>query len=159
MRNPNAKHIDYGFLQGEIPDNPNFMPSNIDGIIERNGSFMVLEWKRRNEKISKGQERLLKALAQNNITVAIICGDTDNGLNFEHCWLLNNKGEPEVKYTKYEEKFITLDEVAYEAAVLLSASVPITIEEQIPVFTGWVDGALSESILSRKKNYLKKHLR
>ena len=103
MRNPNAKHIDYGFLQGEIPDNPNFMPSNIDGIIERNGSFMVLEWKRRNEKISKGQERLLKALAQNNITVAIICGDTDNGLNFDHCWLLNNKGEPEVKYTKYED--------------------------------------------------------
>jgi hypothetical protein len=103
MRNPNAKHIDYGFLQGEIPDNPNFMPSNIDGIIERNGSFMVLEWKRRNEKISKGQERLLKALAQNNITVAIICGDTDNGLNFEYCWLLNSKGEPEVKYTKYED--------------------------------------------------------
>jgi hypothetical protein len=60
---------------------------------------------------------------------------------------------------EHRAKFITLDEVAYEAAVLLSAFVPITIEEQIPVFTAWVDGALSESILSRKKNYLKKHLR
>ena len=60
---------------------------------------------------------------------------------------------------EHRAKFITLDEVAYEAARLLSASAPITIEEQIPVFTAWVDGALSESILSRKKNYLKKHLR
>ena len=53
-------------------------------------------------------------------------------------------------------KFITLDEVAYETAVLLSASVPITIEDQIPVFTEWVDGALSESILSRRSNFWKR---
>jgi hypothetical protein len=59
---------------------------------------------------------------------------------------------------EHRAKFITLEEVAYEAAVLLSDSVPITIEEQIPVFTAWVEGALSESILSRKKNYLKKRL-
>lgn len=54
-------------------------------------------------------------------------------------------------------KFITLDEVAYEAALLLSASVPITIEEQIPVFTAWVENALSESILSRRSNSWKRH--
>lgn len=60
---------------------------------------------------------------------------------------------------EHHAKFITLDEVAYEAAVLLSASVPITIEEQIPVFTAWVDGALSESILSRRSNSWKKRWR
>lgn len=115
MRNPDAKHIDYGFMKGAIPDNPNFMPSNIDGIIERNGSFMVLEWKRPKEKISKGQERLLKALAQNGIAVVIICGDTDNGLNFDHCWILNAKGECEVKYTTYKD-FLEYYKFWYELA-------------------------------------------
>jgi hypothetical protein len=60
---------------------------------------------------------------------------------------------------EHRAKFITLEEVAYEAAVLLSDYVPITIEEQIPVFTEWVDGALSESILSRRSNSWKKHWR
>lgn len=60
---------------------------------------------------------------------------------------------------EHRAKFITLEEVAYEAAVLLSDSVPITIEEQIPVFTEWVDGALSESILSRRSNSWKRHWR
>ena len=60
---------------------------------------------------------------------------------------------------EHRAKFITLEEVAYEAAVLLSDSVPITIEEQIPVFTEWVDGALSESILSQKSNSWKRHWR
>lgn len=115
MRNPNAVHIDYGFMQGIFPDNPNFMPSNIDGIIERNGQFMVLEWKRKNEKISKGQGRLLKALAQKGLTVVIICGDTDNGLNFDHCWIMNNQGEFEVKYTNYED-FVGYYKFWYELA-------------------------------------------
>jgi hypothetical protein len=60
---------------------------------------------------------------------------------------------------EHRAKFITLDEVAYEAALLLSVSVPITIEEQIPAFTEWVDGVLSESILSRRSNSWKKRWR
>jgi hypothetical protein len=60
---------------------------------------------------------------------------------------------------EHRAKFITLEEVAYEAAVLLSDSAPITIEEQIPVFTEWVEGALSESILSRRSNSWKRHWR
>ena len=52
---------------------------------------------------------------------------------------------------------ITLEEVAYEAAVLLSRYAPITIEDQIPVFTEWVESALSESILSRRSNSWKRH--
>jgi hypothetical protein len=58
---------------------------------------------------------------------------------------------------EHHAKYITLEEVAYEAALLLSASVPITIEEQIPVFTEWVESALSESILSPRSNFWKKH--
>jgi len=104
MRNPHATHIDYGFMQGLISENPNFVPSNIDGIIERNGVFLVFEWKRPKEKISKGQEILLKALAKTHgFTVVIMCGDTDNGLNFDHCWILDKQGNPTTKYATYDE--------------------------------------------------------
>lgn len=114
MRNPDAKHIDYGFMKGIISDT--FIPSNIDGILERNGQFLVLEWKRRNEKISKGQEILLKALAKTPcFTVMIITGDTDKGLNFELCWILNKEGKPEIKYTEYDD-FVKYLKFWYEVA-------------------------------------------
>ena len=50
---------------------------------------------------------------------------------------------------------ITLDEVAYEAAVQLFRSVPFTIEEQIPVFIVGANG-LKNTIKSQKKNSLSK---
>jgi hypothetical protein len=63
-----------------------------------------------------------------------------------------------IKATKVRHaKSITLGEVAYEAAVLLSASVPITIEDQIPVFTEWVENALKGNMELQKNNYLKRH--
>jgi hypothetical protein len=52
-----------------------------------------------------------------------------------------------------QQNCITLDEVAYEAAVQLFRFAPITIVDQIPVFTKWVENALKGSTLSRKKNY------
>jgi hypothetical protein len=48
---------------------------------------------------------------------------------------------------------ITLDELADEVMPLLSPYVHTTIEDQIPVFTEWVENALSGSTLSRKKNF------
>jgi hypothetical protein len=52
-----------------------------------------------------------------------------------------------------QQNCITLDELAREVIPLLYPYAPITIEDQIPVFTEWVENALSESILSRKKSY------
>ena len=52
---------------------------------------------------------------------------------------------------------ITLEEVAYEAAVLLYRYAPITIEDQIPVFTEWVENALKQSMPLQKNNYSKRH--
>ena len=63
MRNPQATHVDFGFLRGIIRDNPNFMPSNIDMVLERKGSFLFGEWKREDEEIKTGQKILLKELA------------------------------------------------------------------------------------------------
>jgi len=63
MRNAHATHVDFGFLRGIIRDNPNFMPSNIDMVLERKGNFLFGEWKREDEEIKQGQKILLKQLA------------------------------------------------------------------------------------------------
>jgi hypothetical protein len=79
MRNAYATHTDYSEFKGLIAENPNFVPSNVDGIAERKGKFLVMEWKRDGEKVSKGQQILLQSLASlHNFMVVIIYGDTDN---------------------------------------------------------------------------------
>ena len=104
LRSTLASVADYGDLIGLIPSNPKFSPSDIDGICERKGNFLVMEWKRPGEKFSKGQEILLRALAKTpHFIVVIMYGDTDDGLNFSHCWLYDNKGNASKKYTTFEE--------------------------------------------------------
>ena len=93
MRNIFATHTDYCDFKGLIAENPNFVPSNVDGICERKGQFLVMEWKRPGEAVRKGQEYLLKAFAKlPNFIVLIIYGDTDNGTNVEKFYLVNQDG-------------------------------------------------------------------
>jgi hypothetical protein len=87
MRNPNAKHLDFSDLQGVIPDNPKWLPSNIDMLMERKGKFLLCEWKRENEEFGGGQKRLLKALAAHpDFTVLVVQGNTDNGMEVQQFW-------------------------------------------------------------------------
>jgi hypothetical protein len=44
-----------------------------------------------------------------------------------------------------QQNCITLDELCQEVLPLLYLYVPITIEDQIPVFTEWVDEALKRN--------------
>lgn len=105
MRNANATHIDYGALKGIIPNNPNFVPSNIDGIAERNGKFLVMEWKRPNEKVSDGQRILLQRLANvPKFTVLIIQGNTDESLVINDFWQVQPYGSC-IKLGKSIEEF------------------------------------------------------
>ena len=103
MRNPYASHTDYGDFYGLIHDNAGFLPSNVDGICERKGKFLVMEWKRENENISKGQQYLLKAFAkQPNFIVLIIYGDTDNGTNVKKFYLVNQDGSCTLAGSNFE---------------------------------------------------------
>jgi hypothetical protein len=78
MRSSHAKHIDYGFLHGIDLNSPNFVPSDIDGVVERNGVFLFLEWKHFLEDMNEGQKKMLVALAKKpDIFVLKIIGDTD----------------------------------------------------------------------------------
>lgn len=89
MRNPDAKHLDFTELQGIIPSNPKWLPSNIDMMAERKGKFLLCEWKREGEDFGGGQKILLKSLsAHPDFTVLIVQGDTDNGMNVTEFWLL-----------------------------------------------------------------------
>lgn len=77
MRNPNAPHIDFTELTGLLGK---VVPSNLDMVYERKGSFLVAEWKRDGEKIPKGQEILLKALSGvPSFIVLVVNGWTEGG--------------------------------------------------------------------------------
>ena len=93
MRNMFATHTDYSEFKGLIPNNA--VPSNVDGILERNGQFLILEWKRPNEKVSEGQRIMLQALAAKpSFMVVIIYGNTDNETVIDSYWLLTPEGKP-----------------------------------------------------------------
>jgi len=84
MRDKYAPHVDFGELSGLLG---RVLPSNLDMVLERKGHFLFGEWKRDGEKISKGQEILLKALSGlPKTTVLVVSGDTDNGMRVERFW-------------------------------------------------------------------------
>jgi len=81
LRNPDAKLIDFTDLIGIIESNPKFLPSDLDMIYERNGKYLVVEWKKPDEAltVNSGQEILLKALASNPaFTVLKVVGYTES---------------------------------------------------------------------------------
>jgi len=94
MRNILAKHQDYSDFKGLIADNPNFVPCDIDGIVERNGQFLIMEWKNPGEKLSEGQKIMLKSLAKKEgFIVLIIVGNTDDETVVESYWQITQDGE------------------------------------------------------------------
>ena len=95
MRNMFATHTDYADFMGLIPTNPHLVPSNVDGILERNGQFLIFEWKRPGEKVSNGQRIMLQALAAKpSFMVVIIYGNTDTETIIDSYWLLTPEGKP-----------------------------------------------------------------
>jgi hypothetical protein len=59
--------------------NPRELPVNVDMMMEKNHCFIVGEWKKPNEIISKGQEIMLMRLAAiQNVHVLIIEGSSDD---------------------------------------------------------------------------------
>lgn len=92
MRNPNAVHIDFKDLNGLMGK---IVPSNIDMVMERNGFFLIGEWKREGEQISVGQNILLKQLAKKDgwFTVLVIQGHTDGGtMVVDKFWNMGSDG-------------------------------------------------------------------
>ena len=86
MRNRLAPHIDFTELVGLLDKR---LPSNLDMVMERHGRFLIGEWKRPNEKISLGQQILLKQFAKlPKFTVLIVIGDTDDKMNVSKVWQL-----------------------------------------------------------------------
>lgn len=79
LRNTMVQLVDYRELEGIISSNKNFACSDIDMIYERNGQFLVVEWKKPNEDFGGGQKIMLKALAKTpNFTVLTVCGYSED---------------------------------------------------------------------------------
>jgi hypothetical protein len=62
LRNPQPP-VDYSTLLGAC-SNRAAVPSDLDGILERNGQFLVIECKAGSDSLSTGQRIMLEALAR-----------------------------------------------------------------------------------------------
>lgn len=78
MNNPDAAHVDFGFLRGIIKDKPKALPVNVDMMYEINNHFLVGEWKGPNEQISDGQKYALKALSKESKFIVLIIYGVSN---------------------------------------------------------------------------------
>jgi hypothetical protein len=104
MKNPYATHIDYFQFKGLITTNPKAHPCNIDMIFERKCKFLIGEWKRDNETMSKGQEILLKNLAkQPQFIVLIIYGNTDEETIINKFEMITSNGNFVEKGKSFDE--------------------------------------------------------
>jgi len=107
MRNMFATHTDYADFKGLIPTNPGFLPCDLDGIAERNGQFLIMEWKKPGEKLSEGQKIMLKSLAKKEgFIVTIIVGNTDNETVIDGFWQITKDGQ----FLKCGNSFATFKE-------------------------------------------------
>ena len=106
MRNSNAAHVDFGFLRGSVKQNAAIIPSNVDMILETNFHFLIGEWKRDGEEISKGQKVLLQRLSLlPKFTILVIYGySNDKERHIDNFYKLDNdilrkqgNGEKELK--------------------------------------------------------------
>jgi len=72
----------YGYLKGAFPRG--ILPTDVDGEVELNGSFLRLEFKHestlRNGHIPKGQKMLFDALRRTGKFTIFICGHDSSGL-------------------------------------------------------------------------------
>jgi hypothetical protein len=59
--------------------------SDIDGIVERNGHFLVLDLKHPNATLNQGQSILYRQLAKKGFTVVVVFGTTTHDIPSERC--------------------------------------------------------------------------
>lgn len=77
--------FDWDFLKGAF--GPVIMPMDLDGVVERNGRFLVFETKEPGKTIPRGQEISLKALCATGIfTIFVLYGKTANALTRMEEW-------------------------------------------------------------------------
>ena len=115
MRDKYAPHIDFEELSGLLGK---VLPSNVDMVLERKGHFLFGEWKRDGEKISKGQEILLKALSGlPKTTVLVVSGDTDNGMRVERFWRIL----PDGNYVEFGRSLIDFKDYIVEWYLIADA--------------------------------------
>lgn len=78
----NFHHYQEGVWDWAILDgcfgNTKITPTDIDGCVERNGKFLILETKRPGADMPTGQEVALKRMVVNGFTVIVLWGKTSH---------------------------------------------------------------------------------
>lgn len=94
----NTVYHDYDFLEGCF-GNTKIMPTDVDGIVERRGKFLLIEFKPEKKPISTGQLITLKRLARLPMFTVIVvwhepCAHHDPAIHTNMQILPSGKKEP-----------------------------------------------------------------
>jgi hypothetical protein len=84
---------DWGFLD-DCFGSTRIRVSDIDGIVERNGCFLLIEAKPPYKDMSRGQQRLHAALAAKGFAVLVIWGKANNPEQTQIWYPYRPKAEP-----------------------------------------------------------------
>lgn len=95
MANPrlrNLSGIDYGTLEGAIPNQPRMFPCDLDGLLEVDGSFLFIETKEHDQEFAIGQYMMLDRLSRlPRTTVLIVVVDGKNKTDKGAVWFNPSK--------------------------------------------------------------------
>lgn len=109
LRNPAVELIDWGFLN-DCFAGTNIKVSDIDGVVERNGSFLYLENKRHGESMKDGQRFTLEAFAKEGHTVILVTGRPYDAFLMFEVWHRKNNKVVKLRPQKYEQNVQGLKE-------------------------------------------------
>jgi len=90
--------FDWDFLQGCFGDDRR-MPMDFDGVVERNGQFLVFETKKPGVPVPSGQAIALERLRQTGLFTIFIIWGKEKPLQFQ---ILHNKGITKVMLASQE---------------------------------------------------------
>ncbi len=86
---------DWGMFRGCF-GNTGIEPTDIDGLVERHGKFLILEAKAKGVKIKQGQRITFDRLVRTGLfTILVMWGDTNKP---ESALVITHKGEIEYRY-------------------------------------------------------------
>ena len=147
--------FDWDFLKGAF--GPVIMPMDLDGVVERNGRFLVFETKEPGKLIPRGQEISLKALCSTGIfTIFIVYGKTADALTRMEEWhakreVVHEPVTPDIVWTRANDWYrhvsslpkLARDDLpsiaAYSLAASQSMNEVVSLAEKLKAATVRVD--------------------
>ena len=120
---------DFGFIERELPGK--CAVSDLDGVIERNGQFLVIETKSPGAKVPMGQAIMFSALQKlDSFTVVVIYGKPEH-VEKMRVWPEQSKMAGNVEFLKFVSEWWN----RVDAMPRPSMSLPVSVKKEKRIMT------------------------